>query len=193
MARAAAALSPTVPARVAERPGDHDRQCDADEEQRIDLERALQIGVVGPESERDRAEPRRGRLDVGLAKKERDTDAEQHHRDPDSDVVDPRQTADRTMHGPENRAGEPRRDNADPRVAGVVGRRIGDHRAQHQRAFEAEIHPAGFFSQAFAERDEHERRRQPDRFAEHGDEDRKDCLVHMRFRPLPALKIANRP
>ena len=54
MARAAAALSPTVrttrPQRVLrERPGNHERQRDADEEQRVDLERALQIGVVAPE------------------------------------------------------------------------------------------------------------------------------------------------
>ena len=64
MARAAAALSPAVrtirPQRVlrsaqASRIGERD----ADEKQRIDLQRAVQVGVVGPESPSG-IEPSRG-------------------------------------------------------------------------------------------------------------------------------------
>ena len=43
-------------------------------------------------------EARRLRLDVRLAEEEGDADAEQHHRDADGDVVDPRQAADRAVH-----------------------------------------------------------------------------------------------
>ena len=98
------------------------------------------------------------------------------------------------MHGPENRAGDARRENADPGRAGVIGCGVRDHRAEHQRPFEPKIYAAGFFGQAFAERDEHERRRDPDGPAEHGDEDGDDGgFVHVRSRSFVDRKIAKRP
>ena len=75
----------------------------------------------------------------------------------------------------------------------MVGDGIGDHGAEHQRALEAEIHAARLFGEAFAERDEHERRRNADRAAEHRDEDGGERGVHVRSRPLIGLKKAKRP
>src|SRR5258707_6679836 len=40
----------------------------------------------------------------------------------------------------------------------MIRRRIGRHGAEHQGAFEAEIHASGFLRQTLAERYEHERR-----------------------------------
>ena len=143
----------------------------------------LRLELSAPQAERDRGEPRRLRLDVGLAEEEGEAGAEQHHGDADRDVVHPRQPADRAVHRAEQRAGDARGEHAEPRRAGVVGGRVGDHRAEHQRALEAEIDAARFFRQAFAERDEHERRRDADRAAEHGDEDGEiRRLVHVRLR-----------
>ena len=152
----------------------------------------LELSLQNPE--RNRSEPRRLRLDVGLAEEERDPDAEQHHRDPDRDIVDARQAADRAVHGAKGRAGDAGGENAEPGVAGVVGGGVGDHRAEHEGALEAEIHAAGLFRQTLAKRDEHERRRDADRAAKHGDEHRKHRgLVHVRSRSPEGRKIANRP
>ncbi len=140
------------------------------------------------------AEPRRLRLDVGFAEEERDANPEQHHRDADRDIVDPRQAADRSMHCAKGGAGDAGRENAEPRIAGVVGGGVGDHCAEHQRSFEPEIHPARFFGQAFAERDEHERRRDADGAAEHSDKHRKQRgFVHVRPRSAGGLKMEKRP
>ena len=94
-----------APARVAESPGHQQLRATMPmKKQRIDLQGALQARAVAPEAERDRAQPRRRRLDVGLAEEEGDADAEQHHGDADRDVVHPRQAADRAVHRAERGA-----------------------------------------------------------------------------------------
>ena len=81
-----------------ERPPHEDGERDADEEQRIDLQRLRERRIAGPAAERDRVEPRRGRLDVGLAEEEGEAGAEAHEGDADGDVVHLRQLADVAVH-----------------------------------------------------------------------------------------------
>src|ERR1700722_11268248 len=82
-----------APTRVAKRPAHQEGEYDADEEERVDLQGALQARAVAPEAQRDRAQSRRRWLDVGFAEEEGDADAEQHHGDADRDVVDSREAA----------------------------------------------------------------------------------------------------
>ena len=74
----------------------------------------------------------------------------------------------------------------------MIGGRVGDHGAENQGAFEAEIHAARFLRQALAKRDKHERRRDADRAAEHRDEDGDKRGVHA-FVPAAGRKMAKRP
>ena len=83
--------------------------------------------------------------------------------------------------------------HAEPGIAGVIGGRVGHHGAEHQRAFEPEIDPSRFLGEALAERDEHERRRDADRAADHGDQDCEDVAAHVRSFPARGLKIEKRP
>ncbi len=93
---------------------------------------------------------------------------------------------------PSSGAGDAGGEHAGPGRAGVIGDRVGAHRAHHERALEAEIDAARFLREAFAERDEHEGRGDADRAAEHGDQDGEEGGVHAFF-PASARKIAKRP
>jgi hypothetical protein len=96
-----------APARVLERPPHATASNDADEEQRIDLQRLRELRVAGPAAERDRRQSRRLRLDVGLAEEEGEAGAEQHQGDADGDVVDLGQLADPAVQRAEDAAGQP--------------------------------------------------------------------------------------
>ena len=91
-------------ARVAEGPPQHDRQRRADQEQHIDVERRLDLRDIGPAAEGNRRQVWRLRLDERLAEEEGEARAEQHQRDADSDVVNPRKLADPAVEQRRSRA-----------------------------------------------------------------------------------------
>src|SRR5260370_15903461 len=62
------------------------------------------------------------------------------------------------MNAAEEHSGTTGRQHAEPGRAGMIRRRIGRHGAEHQGAFETEVHAPGFLRQALAKRYEHERR-----------------------------------
>ena len=154
---------------VSKCPKQYWRDGHADQEQHIDPQRRAHLRNVAPPAEIDRRQARGGRLDQRLAEIERQTCPEQHQRDADGDVVDPRQRADAGMQCAEQRAGDPGRKHPEPGRAREIGDAIGAHRAHHQRAFEAEIDAAGAFGDAFAQADEQKRRRDADGAAEYGE------------------------
>jgi hypothetical protein len=109
---------------------------------------------VAPPAEIDRRQARGGRLDQWLAEIERQTCSEQHQRDTDGNVVDPRQRANAGMERAEQRARNAGCEYAKPGRAAEIGDAVGAHRAHDQRALEAEIDAAGALGDAFAEADE---------------------------------------
>ncbi len=130
----------------------------------------------------------------GLPKKKARAGAEAHEGDADGDVVHLGQLADVAVHGAEHETGAAGGEHAQPRAAGEIRGGVGDHGAQHQRALEAEIDAAGFFGEGFAQRHEHERRRDPDGAAQHGDEDDDQRMIHQTRSPVFAgWKILKRP
>ena len=150
-------------------------------------------GVAGPVAQMDGVELRRAGLDERLAEEERQAGAEAHEGDADGDVVHLGQLADVAMERAEHEARAARGEHAEPRAAGEVGRRVGDHRAEHEIALEPEIDAAGFLGERLAQRDEHEGRRDADGAAEHGDEDGDDLIHQTRSPVLLGWKILNRP
>ena len=63
------------------------------------------------------------------------------------------------MQEAEGRAGEHRRRDADPQIAGIVGGGEAGHRRDQHDAFDAEIEHAGALREHLAERGEDQRRR----------------------------------
>ncbi len=82
------------------------------------------------------------------------------------------------MQGAEHGAGATARDDAEPRRSRLIVDRIAEHGAEHERAFKAEIDAARFLREALAERHEHERRRDADRAADHGENDGEERPGH---------------
>ena len=123
-----------------------------------------------------------GRLHIGFAEKERDAGAGEHDRDTHRDVVHPREPAGQTVQPTEQGAGQHGRDDARPRVAGLVGSRVGHHGAEHQRALVAEIDPARLLGQAFAQADEQKRRAHPQRPGEQSNPHHAELLDHVASR-----------
>ena len=125
----------------------------------------------GPEAEMDARQQRGAGLHVGFAEEECDAGAGQHDRDAHGDVVHSCQRADRTVQAAQRHTGDSGGEQADPWVAGFVGRRIGDHGAEHEHAFVAEVDAAGFFGQALAYRHEQEGRADAQAAGQHGGRD----------------------
>ncbi len=71
---------------------------------------------------------------------------------------------------PNTEPAQPAAEHAEPWRAGLIRDRVGRHGAKDQRAFLAEIDPAGLLREALAERDEHERRRDAQRSADERDQ-----------------------
>ena len=184
-----------APSGVAEAPGQEQGHRQTDQKQRVDIERLAQgRRHAQPLANRHRRQPRSGRLDVGLAEEEGEADAERHHGDADGDVVDARQLADEAVHGAESHADDAGAQHAYPRRAGAVGGHVGDHGAQDQRPLETQIDAPRFLGDGLTQRHEHERRRDTDGAAEHGNEHGGERgLVHTRSALRSPLKILKRP
>ncbi len=156
-----------APARAAQAPPQQRRERGADQEQRVDLERGVDLLVRAPEAEVDRRQARCARLDQRLAEEERQAGAEQHQRDADGDVVDPRQRAQPRVDDAEQHAGRAGGQHAHPRRAAEQRGAVADHRAHHQGAFQSQVDAPALLGQALAEADEQERRRDADRAGGH--------------------------
>jgi hypothetical protein len=182
---------------VAEGPVQGDRQRDAQQEQDIHVECGLHLRDRRPPAERDRRQMRRHRLDEGLAEEESEAEAELHQGDADGDVVHLGEFADPAMEQPENAAGRHRRRHTEPGRAGDHRRAVGDHGAEDQRAFEAEIDAAGALGDRLAQRDEDEWRRDADGAAQHGERHAPQadlrCVAHVSLRQRSGLRNRNRP
>lgn len=91
------------------------------------------------------------RLNERLAEKERDADAELHHRDADCNVVYLGIFAYPSVEKAEANARAHRGEHAEPGRAAQVGDAIGNHRAEYQRALQTEINAAGPLGDGFSE------------------------------------------
>src|SRR5262249_918149 len=124
-----------------------------------------------PPPEREMGESRRRRLDVGLAQEKGEPRPEQEQRDPNGDVVDPRQIADRGVEQPEAGADPAGAEHPEPRRTRHAPHPLAAHRSHHQRAFEPEVHAATLLGERLAEAHVEVRRRDADRAAGDRDED----------------------
>ena len=104
-------------------------------------------------------------MDVGLPQEKGQPGAEQHHRDPDCDIVDPLEAAEPAVQGAEHHAGQSGTQDPQPRRPAMQRDGVPGHRAHHQRAFQAQIDAATFLGQAFAQRDKKKWRADPNRSA----------------------------
>jgi hypothetical protein len=103
-----------APARGSKGPVQDRGKDHADQEQHIDPQRRADLRDVAPPAENDRGQPRRGRLDQWFSQIEREPCSEQHQRDADRDVVDPRQRADAGVQRAKQRAGDAGGEHAEP-------------------------------------------------------------------------------
>ena len=166
MARAASALSPAMrtirPQRVLREAPTHSatRERDADEEQRVDLQRRAHLRDVAPAAERDRrraAAPAAGCS--GLPRKNARPVPNSISAMPMAMSLTRGSVQMQPCSSAEQRAGDGPRPARRARASrSGTATRVGGHRAEHQRAFEAEVDAARLLGQALAEAHEQERR-----------------------------------
>ena len=120
----------------AQQHGRNKGECDADEEEDVDVEGRLDLRDIRPETERDRRQIGGDGLDVGLAEEEGEARAEDHQGDTDRDVVDLGELADPAVQEAEEKAAEGGRERTRPGGACVVGDGIAAHRADDERGID---------------------------------------------------------
>ena len=108
-------------------------------------------------------------MNVRLPQEKSQAGAEQHHRDPHGDIIDPLIAAEPAMQGAEHRAGQPGTQDPQPRRPAMQRDGVPRHRAHHQRAFKTQIDAATFLGQALAQRDKKKWGADPNRSPQHGD------------------------
>jgi hypothetical protein len=114
---------------VLERVAQRGREQEAQQQQHVDLQVRAHLRRIAPKAQGKCREPWRRGLNQRFSEEEGQTDAEQHQRNADRDVVDTRPTAEHAVQCPEQSAQRARRGHTQPGRAAEVRDAIAAHGA----------------------------------------------------------------